>query len=130
MNVHQRQVFKVRGTLKNIKIQTNFINLRHEIFYKFYTLGKLVIYNFTYRHSLASRTFLKVKYYLVCMEFPMETNFHFSKWKIYFSIVCIGVSNPSFIKKATLLFYLALIKSENSPSSLFLGDIPLCIGFS
>ena len=49
-----------------------------------YTLSKLVIYTFTFRYSLASRFFLKVKYYVVCTEFPMGSKFHFSQWKIRF----------------------------------------------
>ena len=64
----QCSVFKVRGILKNMKIQTELLHLRHDFFCKLYTLGRLVIYTFTFRYSLASRAFPKAKYSVVCTE--------------------------------------------------------------
>ena len=32
-----------------------------------------------------SRNFTKTKKYVLCVEFPMNSKFHLSKWKTYFS---------------------------------------------
>ena len=81
----QCSVFKVRGILKNMKIQTELLHLRHDFFCKLYTLGRLVIYTFTFRYSLASRAFPKAKYSVVCTELLMGSKFYFSQWRIHFS---------------------------------------------
>ena len=78
-------MFKVREILENIKIQTKLFHLRHEIFCELYALCKLVIYTFTFRYSLARGAFPNTKFSVACTEFPMDSKFHFSQWKIHFS---------------------------------------------
>ena len=52
-----------------------------------YILSNFVIYTFTFRYRLASRTFPKAKYSVVCIKSPMGSNFYFSKLKNDFSLI-------------------------------------------
>ena len=68
--------------LKNIKIKTKLLHLRHKMFCKLYTLSTLVIY--TFRYSLAIRAFPKAKYSVVCTKFTMVSKFSFPNEKFSF----------------------------------------------
>ena len=48
------------------------------------TISKSV-YDFTLRHSLASRVFPNTTISVVCTEFPVGSKSHFSQWNINFS---------------------------------------------
>ena len=113
-NCSLKVVLKVRGILENVKVQTKSFHLRHEIFYKLYTLRKLlVIYSFTFIYSLPSRTFPNAKYHVVCIEFPIGSKFHFSQWKIHLSWYIFIDKYLKFKEIECLIYY---IKYEKWPA--------------
>ena len=72
------------------------------------TISKSV-YTFTLRYSLASTAFPKATISVVCTEFPVGSNFHFSQWKINFSQLSFI---DKYLKSKEIEYFIHYIKFE------------------
>ena len=75
----QKVSFQVQRSPQKYKDPNKIISFKAKNFCKLYTLSTLVVYTFTFTYSLASRVFPKAKYSVICREFPMGSQFHFSQ---------------------------------------------------